>query len=281
MHKTDTLQTISPLLQNSSRTPINLTISSVSRLVTNDSSIIIDSASSRLVPGPPFLIGAFFVMLAIIVIAFVPELIQYPNSKSHPTDGYPSAMFKGSTSHLAAVKSPNRMARTSNANNYLYKSVPQQQQEDTQCDAQPDDPNSTNVKFLHTGINHDETHICVQSSSTFSSSEADDSDIETAKKLMSYEDAKNSSEYHRTQNLNHPAHQSIVVFSLNQTSTMTTINKAQSRSSTTATNHYAIGHQHSPAEQTIHHHQHCNSHHQSHSSPHHEMYKPLTQTVSI
>lgn len=44
------------------------------------------NAEGMLVPGPPFVFGALMVMLAMLVTAFIPELIQYhPKASSKPT----------------------------------------------------------------------------------------------------------------------------------------------------------------------------------------------------
>jgi len=73
---------------------------------------------NQLIPGPPFVFGAFLVLLAILVTAFIPELIQYPsnhNSNSESNVNYSASKF----------------SRT--ASQYYYTSMQYQRNDDTQC----------------------------------------------------------------------------------------------------------------------------------------------------
>lgn len=74
---------------------------------------------NQFVPGPPFVFGAFLVLLAILVTAFIPEFIQY-----HQQTG--SSL--GSTSSKFS-KSPTHRDRSTS---YYYTNV-QYQRSDTQC----------------------------------------------------------------------------------------------------------------------------------------------------
>lgn len=82
--------------------------------------------TDKLIPGPPFLFGAILVLLAILVMAFIPELIQYPpnganfGESAFSSNGGPFASAKC----RAVVMSPSRLTpRSSTTSNYYYKSM--------------------------------------------------------------------------------------------------------------------------------------------------------------
>jgi len=66
-----------------------------------------------MIPGPPFVFGAFLVLLAILVTAFIPELIQFPHLGASSSSSSKSVKFKDSSQ-------------------YYYTSVGHQK-DDTQC----------------------------------------------------------------------------------------------------------------------------------------------------
>lgn len=89
-------------------------------LVVNDrmnSSVVhsLNLPENQLIPGPPFVFGAFLVLLAILVTAFIPELIQYPSQ--HNSNSSESAINYSA-------------GRT--ASKYYYTSM-QYQRNDNQC----------------------------------------------------------------------------------------------------------------------------------------------------
>lgn len=73
--------------------------------------------NNQFVPGPPFVFGAFLVLLAILVTAFIPELIQYHHNNS-------------SNSYNKFSKSSSNRERSSSQ--YYYTNM-QHQHDDTQC----------------------------------------------------------------------------------------------------------------------------------------------------
>lgn len=83
------------------------------------------SGTDKLIPGPPFLFGAILVLLAILVMAFIPELIQYPpNSANYVENSFTSNGPFTSGKNRAAIMSPSRLTpRSSTASNYYYKSM--------------------------------------------------------------------------------------------------------------------------------------------------------------
>ena len=115
--------------------------------------------NDKVVPGPPFLFGALLVLLAILVMAFIPELIQYPPNGAHYVEHSAfSSSGPVSSSKNRAVMSPSRLLPRSNAsNNYYYKSMhlPSELNDDTDC-SQPSD----NVKMISVnGNNLSHKHI--------------------------------------------------------------------------------------------------------------------------
>ncbi|RWS03485.1 hippocampus abundant transcript 1 protein-like protein, partial [Dinothrombium tinctorium] len=74
---------------------------------------------NQLIPGPPFLFGAFLVFLAILVTAFIPEIVQYTNYR-HPNLVVDSYSNDKSSKHASRV------------NNYYYTNI-LHQKSDTQC----------------------------------------------------------------------------------------------------------------------------------------------------
>ncbi|KAI2810328.1 Hippocampus abundant transcript 1 protein [Blomia tropicalis] len=110
------------------------------------------SPSEQLVPGPPFLLGAILVLLAIIVMAFIPELIQYPPNNAHYGEHSFNSTNQFISSKGRSVMSPSRLTpRTNTTNNYYYKSMhmPGSLNDDTDC-SQPSD----NVKTANNYPKH-------------------------------------------------------------------------------------------------------------------------------
>lgn len=95
----------------------------------------------QLIPGPPFLFGAFFVLLAILVAAFIPELIKSPPDVN---DSFSSSNFSSVANRLGTP------ARSYKSSGYYYKNINHlSQSEDTHCNELDfDDTNDVNVKFL-------------------------------------------------------------------------------------------------------------------------------------
>ncbi|RWS29467.1 hippocampus abundant transcript 1 protein-like protein [Leptotrombidium deliense] len=74
----------------------------------------------QLIPGPPFLFGAFLVFLAILVTAFIPELVHYNNYNCRQTSsGTDQYSYDKGSKHASRV-------------NYYYTNI-QHQKSDTQC----------------------------------------------------------------------------------------------------------------------------------------------------
>ena len=108
------------------------------------------SPMENLIPGPPFLFGALLVLLAILVMAFIPELVQYPPNSPNYGDhsSFSSAGPFASSKNRTSVMSPSRISSRSSTNsNYYYKSMhlPSSLTDDTDC-SNPSD----NVKMVAT-----------------------------------------------------------------------------------------------------------------------------------
>lgn len=59
----------------------------VNDLLMNSSAVqSLNLHENQLIPGPPFVFGAFLVLLAILVTIFIPELIQYPSQHNSNTE---------------------------------------------------------------------------------------------------------------------------------------------------------------------------------------------------
>lgn len=177
------------------------------QLLPSPTASIFDTPSSQLIPGPPFLIGALFVMIAIIVIAFIPELNQYPKSEDED-DGYVASKFS------ACTVSPTRSNRgsSSTSNRYLYKSVPLQPSEELLqqrcCNSQTvditDQSMSSQLELKHKNVQSSSSTSLRYSgggTTTGSSETEGDSDIERAKKLM-----KHYNQHHQVTPINHHHH---------------------------------------------------------------------------
>jgi len=88
------------------------------RIMNSSVSQTLHLPENQLIPGPPFVFGAFLVLLAILVTAFIPELIQYP--PHHHNNG------ENSVNYCA-----NKSSRT--GSQYYYTSMQYQRNNDTQC----------------------------------------------------------------------------------------------------------------------------------------------------
>ncbi|OTF72142.1 hippocampus abundant transcript 1 protein-like protein, partial [Euroglyphus maynei] len=78
------------------------------------------SPTDQVIPGPPFLFGSLLVLVAILVMAFIPELVQYPPSPSN-TGSYGESYVKSSSgSYKSSVK---RSPTSTNSHNYYYKNM--------------------------------------------------------------------------------------------------------------------------------------------------------------
>ena len=72
----------------------------------------LNMTTNELIPGPPFVFGALLVLLAILVTAFIPEVIHYENRHNSPSES--------------------SINYTRNASKYYYTSV-HYQRSDNQC----------------------------------------------------------------------------------------------------------------------------------------------------
>lgn len=81
---------------------------------------IIHNSYNELIPGPPFLFGAFLVFLAILVTAFIPELVHYNDYNYRHSSGIEQYSNDKSSKH------------GSRANNYYFTNI-QHQKSYTQC----------------------------------------------------------------------------------------------------------------------------------------------------
>lgn len=95
----------------------------------NSSKVILDLHNTQMVPGPPFLFGALLVLIAILVTAFIPELIHYPGERGNGGgsiggsngSGYSQDSNKlgGGGGRSTTILSPSRSNNTS----YYYKNM--------------------------------------------------------------------------------------------------------------------------------------------------------------
>lgn len=92
----------------------------------NSSKVILDLHNTQMVPGPPFLFGALLVLIAILVTAFIPELIHYPESGSGINGtgngggyGQDGNKLGSSIGRSTTIMSPSRSNNTS----YYYKNM--------------------------------------------------------------------------------------------------------------------------------------------------------------
>lgn len=84
------------------------------RMLNSSVNHVFNPSEGQLIPGPPFVFGAFLVLLAILVTAFIPELIHYESRHNSQNE--------------SGVTSGNPR----NASKYYYTSV-QYQRNDNQC----------------------------------------------------------------------------------------------------------------------------------------------------
>ncbi|XP_027197055.2 uncharacterized protein LOC113791474 [Dermatophagoides pteronyssinus] len=78
------------------------------------------SPTDQVIPGPPFLFGSLLVLVAILVMAFIPELVQYPPSPSNAGSFGESYGKSSSGSFKSSVK---RSPTSTNSHNYYYKNM--------------------------------------------------------------------------------------------------------------------------------------------------------------
>ncbi|KAH7645983.1 hippocampus abundant transcript 1 protein-like isoform x1 [Dermatophagoides farinae] len=111
----DTLKHMMPSITN-----VNGSSSSFITFLNSTTNQFFHSPTDQVIPGPPFLFGSFLVLIAILIMAFMPELVQYSPSPSN-AGSYDEKYSKGSSgSYKSSVK---RSPTSTNSHNYYYKNM--------------------------------------------------------------------------------------------------------------------------------------------------------------
>ncbi|UXI23119.1 Sars1 allergen SMIPP-C [Sarcoptes scabiei] len=97
--------------------PINQNRSLLINFINSTTNQYFHSTTEQIIPGPPFLFGALFVLSAILVMAFVPELIQLPPQCSSEENYISGGAYKP-----CRIVSPAHNPRQS-INKYYYKNM--------------------------------------------------------------------------------------------------------------------------------------------------------------
>lgn len=118
--------------------PTNQNATSFINFLNSTTNQLFHSPTDQIIPGPPFLFGAILVLLAIMVMAFIPELVQFPPSNGAYNESYiSSASYKSSISRIMSPTRLSARSLQSNKNNYYYKNMQHQTNNDNQCSMGP------------------------------------------------------------------------------------------------------------------------------------------------